>query len=100
MMLMGLAAVVGGGAYPMIRHMAKRLERLQQGVESLGSSLTSVTLPVAREPAGALADAVLSVNFGAAGVVVGGGAGRTWSVNDSTFESGCGVPSMGDASVA
>ncbi len=44
--LLTLAFAVGVGAFPLVRRMAKRLERLQQGVESLGAGELSARVPV------------------------------------------------------
>ena len=41
-----LALSIGIGAYPVVRQMNRRLERLQQGVESLGAGDLSVRVPV------------------------------------------------------
>ena len=41
-----LALAVGVGAYPVVRRLTRRLERLQQGVESLGAGELAVRVPV------------------------------------------------------
>jgi signal transduction histidine kinase len=41
-----LALSIGVAAYPVVRHMSRRLERLQQGVESLGAGDLSARVPV------------------------------------------------------
>ena len=41
-----LALVVGAVAYPLVRHLTKRLERLQRAVESLGAGDLSARVPV------------------------------------------------------
>ena len=41
-----LALIVGVVAYPLVRHLTKRLERLQRGVESLGAGDLSARVPV------------------------------------------------------
>jgi signal transduction histidine kinase len=46
LMLLTMALVVGVAAYPVIRRMGKRLERLQAGVESLGSGDLSARVEV------------------------------------------------------
>ena len=45
-MLVLLALSIGIGAYPVVRQMNRRLERLQQGVESLGAGDLSARVPV------------------------------------------------------
>jgi signal transduction histidine kinase len=45
-MLVVLAVVIGGAAFPLVRRISKRLERLQQGVESLGAGDLSARVPV------------------------------------------------------
>jgi signal transduction histidine kinase len=44
--LMLLAVVIGLAAYPLVRQISRRLERLQQGVESLGAGDLSARVPV------------------------------------------------------
>ena len=44
--LVVLALAVGVGAYPVVRRLTKRLERLQAGVESLGAGDLSSRVPV------------------------------------------------------
>jgi signal transduction histidine kinase len=46
MALLLLALVVGAVAYPLVRRLTKRLERLQHGVESLGAGDLSARVPV------------------------------------------------------
>jgi len=46
MALLLLALVVGAVAYPLVRGLTKRLERLQRGVESLGAGDLSARVPV------------------------------------------------------
>jgi signal transduction histidine kinase len=45
-LLVLLAVSIGIGAFPIVRHMSKRLERLQQGVESLGAGDLTARVPV------------------------------------------------------
>jgi signal transduction histidine kinase len=44
-----LALAIGAGAYPIVRRLSRRLERLQQGVEALGAGDLSVRVPVEGE---------------------------------------------------
>ncbi len=44
--LLLLAISIGLGAYPLVRHISRRLERLQQGVESLGAGDLSARVQV------------------------------------------------------
>ena len=46
LMLLVIALAVGVAAYPIVRHLAKRLERLQAGVESLGAGHLSTRVAV------------------------------------------------------
>lgn len=46
LMLLVIALAVGVTAYPVVRHLAKRLERLQAGVESLGAGQLSTRVAV------------------------------------------------------
>jgi len=46
LMLLAVALAVGVAAYPIVRHLAKRLERLQAGVESLGAGNLSTRVAV------------------------------------------------------
>jgi signal transduction histidine kinase len=46
LMLLVIALAVGVAAYPIVRHLAKRLERLQAGVESLGAGHLSTRIAV------------------------------------------------------
>ena len=41
-----LALAIGIGAYPVVRRLTRRLERLQQGVEALGAGTLSTRVPV------------------------------------------------------
>jgi len=45
-MLLVIALAVGVAAYPIVRHLARRLERLQAGVESLGAGHLSTRVAV------------------------------------------------------
>jgi len=44
--LVTLALSIGVAAYPIVRHMSRRLERLQRGVDSLGAGDLSARVPV------------------------------------------------------
>lgn len=44
--LLTLAILIGVAAYPLVRQISRRLERLQQGVESLGAGNLSARVPV------------------------------------------------------
>jgi signal transduction histidine kinase len=46
LMLLVIALAVGVAAYPIVRHLAKRLERLQAGVESLGAGHLSTRVAI------------------------------------------------------
>lgn len=46
LMLLVIALALGVAAYPIVRHLAKRLERLQAGVESLGAGHLSTRVAV------------------------------------------------------
>jgi signal transduction histidine kinase len=46
LMLLVIALAVGVAAYPIVRHLARRLERLQAGVESLGAGHLSTRVAV------------------------------------------------------
>jgi signal transduction histidine kinase len=55
-LLLALTLAVAIGAYPMVRRLTRRLERLQQGVEALGSGDLSARVPVqGRDEVAALA---------------------------------------------
>jgi len=45
-MLLMLAVVVGGAAYPVVRYLVRRIERLQQGAEALAAGDLSARVEV------------------------------------------------------